>query len=74
MGLRRGKYMYVKVEDRKYVKVRVFKGRADSNPDKYVIVGKPVRRIPPTAKIIDIKELPDEVARKIASELYGFYE
>ena len=70
MGLKKGKYVYVKLSDDRYVKVRVFKGKAENVPERYIVVGPIVRRPPFTAKIIDIYELPKDVADKIMSDLY----
>jgi len=70
VGLKKGKYAYVKLSEGRYVKVRVFKGRADNVPDKYIVVGPIVKKPPHTAKVIDILELPKDVADKILSDVY----
>ncbi|HDD26160.1 MAG TPA: hypothetical protein ENF75_03630 [Acidilobales archaeon] len=70
MGLKKGKYVYIKLGEDRYVKVRVFKGRAENVPDKYVVVGPIVKRPPLTARVIDILELPKDVADKILNDIY----
>lgn len=71
MGLKKGKYVYIKLENGKYVKVRVLKGRAENSPDKYIVVGPVVKEPPLRAKVIDIYDLPKEVADRIMSEYYS---
>jgi len=70
VGLKKGKYAYVKISEGKYVKVRVFKGKADNVPDKYIVVGPIVKKPPYTARVIDILDLPKEVADKILNDVY----
>ncbi len=60
MGGKHGKYAYVRRSDGWYVKVRVFKNRADDDPEKYLIVGPKVRDPPLTFQVIDENDLPEE--------------
>ncbi|MCD6428791.1 MAG: DUF5622 domain-containing protein, partial [Desulfurococcales archaeon] len=55
MGLKKGKYVYVKVNDKAYVKVRVLKSKSEENPERYVVVGPVVKEPPWTAKVIDLE-------------------
>jgi len=71
VGLKRGKYAYIKISKDTYVKVRVLKGKADNVPEKYIVVGPLVKKPPVTARVIDILELPKEVADRVISQLYG---
>jgi len=63
--LKHGKYAYVKRSDGLYVKVRVFKGRDDNDPLKYIVVGPVVKKAPPRARIINEETLPEPVKKKI---------
>jgi len=63
--LKHGKYAYVKRDDGLYVKVRVFKGRDDNDPLKYIVIGPVVKKAPPRARIINEDVLPEPVRKKI---------
>lgn len=65
MGGKTGKYVYVKRRDGWYVKVRVFKGKSDDDPDKYLPVGFKTKRPPHTYEILDEEELPEEARGKL---------
>lgn len=71
MGLKKGKYAYVKVGERAYIKVRVLKSRAEENPDRYVVIGPIVKEPPWSARVIDLESLPEEVASKIKEGYYA---
>jgi hypothetical protein len=60
MGGKHGKYVYVRRRDGWYVKVRVFKGRSDDDPSKYLVVGPKVREPPFTFQVFSEDELPEE--------------
>ena len=70
MGLKKGKYVYVKIGNNAYVKVRVLKSKSEENPERYIVVGPIVKEPPWTAKVIDLETLPDDVASKIREEYY----
>ena len=67
MGGKHGKYVYVRRRDGWYVKVRVFKSREESDPDRYIVVGPKVREPPLTFTVIDEGDLPEEARAR----LYG---
>ncbi len=67
MGGKHGKYVYVKRRDGWYVKVRVFKSREESDPDRYIVVGPKVREPPLTFAVIDESDLPEEVRARLYS-------
>ncbi|MCD6341167.1 MAG: DUF5622 domain-containing protein [Desulfurococcales archaeon] len=71
MGLKKGKYVYVRINDKTYVKVRVLKSKSEENPERYIVVGPIVKEPPWTARVIDLETLPDEVASKIMEEYYA---
>ncbi|RLG77077.1 MAG: cren protein [Thermoprotei archaeon] len=71
MGLKKGKYVYVRINDKTYVKVRVLKSKSEENPERYIVVGPIVKEPPWTARVIDLETLPDEVASKIREEYYA---
>jgi|Deesub1362B_J571_1020462.scaffolds.fasta_scaffold58921_2 hypothetical protein len=72
MGLKRGKYIYVELDKKKYVKVRVFRGRKEGSPDRYAVVGPIVKKPPFTATVVRLIELPPEVGEKIIAEVSKF--
>ncbi len=61
MGGKHGKYVYIRRRDGWFVKVRVFKGRPDDDPGKYLVVGPKVREPPFTFEVMAEDDLPDEV-------------
>lgn len=65
MGGKHGKYVYVKRSDGWYVKVRVFKSRAEDDPERYIVVGPKVKEPPFTYEVLDEEELPEEVREKL---------
>ncbi len=65
VGGKHGKYVYIERRDGWYVKARVFKGREDADPDKYIIVGPKTRRPPLTYQVIGEDNLPDEVKARL---------
>lgn len=67
MGGKHGKYAYVQRSDGWYVKVRILKGREDSDPEKYVVVGLKTRNPPPTYPILREDQLPEDVKHKLYS-------
>lgn len=67
MSGKHGKYVYVRRSDGWYVKVRVFKNRAEDDPERYIIVGPKVKEPPFTYEVLDEEELPEEVREKLAS-------
>ncbi len=69
MGLKKGKYIYIKLISGKYVKVRVLKSKAEDVPERYVVVGPIVRKPPLTAKVIKEEELPDNVREHLNKQL-----
>jgi len=71
VGLKKGKYVYVRINDKTYVKVRVLKSKSEENPERYIVVGPIVKEPPWTARVIDLETLPDEVASKIREEYYA---
>lgn len=75
MGLKHGKYIYVKRRDGWYVKIRVLNIRFGkesqeidiSNPTRYIVTGVKTKNPPPTATIVNEEVLPQSVQ----SLLYG---
>ncbi len=65
MGGKHGKYVYVRRSDGWYVKVRVFKSRADDDPEKYLVVGPKVKEAPITYQVLDEEDLPEEARRRL---------
>ncbi|MCE4619364.1 MAG: DUF5622 domain-containing protein [Desulfurococcales archaeon] len=65
MGGKHGKYVYVKRSDGWYVKVRVFKSRAEDDPERYIVVGPKVKEPPFTYEVLDEEELPEEVRERL---------
>lgn len=65
MGLKHGKYVYVKRSDGYYIKVRVLKSRGDEDQDRYIIVGHKTRKAPLTVTIIREEQLPEKVKEKL---------
>ena len=70
MGLKHKKYAYVKLGEGKYVKVRLLKNKAENLPERYIVVGPVVNKPPIRALVLDINELPGEVAEKILNQYY----
>jgi len=67
MGGKHGKYVYVRRSDGWYVKVRVFKNRDDSDPEKYLVVGPKVKEAPFTFEVLSEEDLPEEARAKLYS-------
>ncbi len=75
MGLKHGKYIYVKRNDGYYVKVRVlnirFKGKTEgadiNNPSKYIATNYKTTKPPLTATIISEEVLPEDIRKIINS-------
>jgi hypothetical protein len=65
VGGKHGKYVYIKVKNNEYLKARVFKNRADDDPEKYLITGPKRSTAPLTYSIVDINDLPEELREKI---------
>jgi len=65
MGLKHGKYVYVKRSDGWYVKVRVLKGAPSDRPEKYLVVGPRVRVPPLNARVLLEAELPEEARKRL---------
>ncbi|MCE4615307.1 MAG: DUF5622 domain-containing protein [Desulfurococcales archaeon] len=65
MGGKQGKYIYIKIREDGYVKARVFKNKADDDPDKYLVTGPKRSSAPITYSIIDIDDLPVEIQDKL---------
>jgi len=66
MGLKHGKYVYVKVKDNLFVKLRVLKSREENSPDRYIILNVIQKRVPSRkARVIEIEKLPIEVKDKL---------
>lgn len=69
MGLKKGKYVYIKLSNGKYVKVRVIKSKAEDVPERYIPVGPIVKKPPLTAKVIKEEELPENVREHLSKTL-----
>ncbi|MEM0373165.1 MAG: DUF5622 domain-containing protein [Sulfolobaceae archaeon] len=66
MGLKHGKYAYVKVKDNLFVKVRVLKSRDENSPDRYIILNVFHKKIPSRrAEVIELEKLPIEIKDKL---------
>jgi hypothetical protein len=65
MGGKHGKYAYVLRNDGWYVKVRVLKGREQSDASKYIVVGPKRREAPPSYPVIREDDLPEEVRKQL---------
>ncbi|MET1159984.1 MAG: DUF5622 domain-containing protein [Thermoprotei archaeon] len=79
MGLKHGKYVYVKRSDGWYVKVRVLNIRFKktgkpgyefdiNDPTKYIVLPVKTREPPIKARIVNAEDLPEEV-RKLVYEI-----
>jgi len=68
MGGKHGKYVYVKVNDNEYVKVRVFKNKPEDDPERYIVVGPKRSSAPLTYEVIKLDDLPEEVQVKITGK------
>ena len=74
--LKHNKYVYVEVtkeEGKKkriyYVKVRVLKGRDNSDPQKYIVLDLVRTSKPRTAKVLSVDVLPTDVKQLILSKV-----
>ncbi len=65
MGLKKGKYMYIEIDDRRYLKVRILKGRAKDDASRYIPLGVIVSNPPKSSSVMKLSELPPEVVNKI---------
>lgn len=73
LGLKHGKYIYVKRSDGWYVKIRVlnirFKKKKEQgdvlNPSRYVITGYKTSKPPHRAIVINEETLPEETRREL---------
>lgn len=65
MGLKHEKYVYVRRDDGKFVKVRSLKSRAENEPSRYIVVGRATRRPPLSAKILSEKDLPEQLREEL---------
>lgn len=78
MGLKHGKYIYVKRKDGWYVKVRVLnirfkkKGKSEkysfdiNNPEKYIVLPVKSRKPPIKAQIVNEEDLPETIRVKVS--------
>jgi len=78
MGLKHGKYIYVKRGDGWYVKVRVlnirFKKKGKSkyefdinDPDKYIVLSVKTKKPPIKAYIVNEEDLPERVRERLST-------
>ena len=65
MGGKHGKYVYVRRPDGWFVKVRVLKNRGEGDPSRYIVVGPKTRSPPPSFRVVDADELPEEVRQRL---------
>ncbi len=68
VGGKHGKYIYIKTRNNEYIKARVFKNRADDDPERYLVTGPRRSNAPLTYPVIDIDDLPAELRDKILGE------
>jgi hypothetical protein len=70
MGLKHKKYVYVRVNDQLFVKLRVLKSRDENSPDRYILTGVMQKKIPSRyAQVIKLDQLPLEVRDLILKSL-----
>jgi hypothetical protein len=75
MGLKHGKYVYVKRPDGFYVKVRVLNIRFGkkteqgdiSNPSRYIVTGYKTKTPPLTGVVVSEEALPEETKKIVES-------
>ncbi len=65
MGVKHGKYAYLKVSEDLYAKIRVFKKRDPSSPSAYLFTGVFVKKPPRKAKVFSESDLPEESIKEI---------
>ncbi|AWR99963.1 DUF5622 domain-containing protein [Metallosphaera hakonensis] len=70
MALKHEKYVYVQLDKSKFAKVRVLKNKEESNPERYIVLGKMVSRRSRKTKVLKMDDLPLEVRDKI-KEIFG---
>lgn len=64
MGAKHEKYIYVSTNSSRIYKFRTFKGRSDTSPEKYIVVGR-VAKVPRKGKTLKVEELPKEVKESL---------
>jgi hypothetical protein len=65
VGGKHGKYVYIKIKENEYVKARVFKNKADDDPEKYLVTGPKRSSAPLNYPVVDIEDLPIELQDKL---------
>jgi len=68
LGEKHGKYVYIRIKKNDYIKARVFKNRADDDPEKYLLTGPRRSSAPLTYSVVDIDDLPIELRDKLLGE------
>ncbi|QGA54366.1 hypothetical protein GFS03_07165 [Sulfolobus sp. E5-1-F] len=63
--LKHGKYVYVDLNNGKYVKVRVLKSRDDNSAEKYILTSYVNKNKPKNSIVIKMDNLPIEVKDKL---------
>ncbi|QXJ29656.1 hypothetical protein J5U23_02529 [Saccharolobus shibatae B12] len=63
--LKHGKYVYVDLNNGKYIKVRILKSRDDNSAEKYILTNYVNKNKPKNGIIIKMDSLPIEVKDKI---------
>ncbi|AKA74176.1 hypothetical protein SULI_09845 [Saccharolobus solfataricus] len=63
--LKHGKYVYIDLNNGKYVKVRILKSRDDNSVEKYVLTSHVSKNRPKNAIVIKMDNLPIEVKDKL---------
>ncbi|ACP35372.1 conserved hypothetical protein [Sulfolobus islandicus Y.G.57.14] len=63
--LKHGKYVYVDLNNGKYIKVRILKSRDDNSAEKYILTNYVNKNKPKNGMIIKMDNLPIEVKDKI---------
>ncbi|MCH4815077.1 MAG: DUF5622 domain-containing protein [Saccharolobus sp.] len=63
--LKHGKYVYVDLNNGKYIKVRILKSRDDNSAEKYILTNYVNKNKPKNGIIIKMDNLPIEVKDKI---------
>lgn len=63
--MKKGKYIYVEIDEGKYLKVRVLKSKARDDASRYIPLGVIVSKPSRSASVIKLSELPSDVINKI---------
>lgn len=69
MGAKHGKYVYLRLSDELYAKLRLFKKRDPSTREAYLFTNVFVKKPPRKAKILSQSDVPEDLIREIREKL-----